>query len=530
MANPQYTPRNPLREKGPTEQKARFLKKLQRLITPFFTFSLAAMAAIVLVVVIAVVMLFGWYSFFQTGSLILPGVWAGETDLGGLTLEEAAVLLHSQWNMQHKISVDNGLQSWSVQPAEIGLSLDAVQTARGAYEYGHGQSTLAEMAMLLASFFNGYPVEPTIDLNLDSTRLWLENLNETIRQEPVDARLIWDGQNFVPVPAALGYQLDVEKAIANIQSDPAAVFLGGYYYLPLIPLIPAINDLSETVSAAEHLISTPATFPVYDALSDQYTQFTIPREVLATWVLVSQDEEGPVVSFDEQRISAYLASEAGQLEGDRFIDGDKYNTAIVQALEDQTSITITASHPATTYQVNKGDTLLQIAWQVGMPFWKLIQANTGIDMDELYAGQELIVPSIDEMLPLPVVPHKRIKLSISKQRLWIYENGELLAKHVISTGIDRSPTQPGLFQVQTHEKSAYASVWDLTMPHFLGIYEAWPGFMNGIHGLPTLSNGQRLWGSILGRPASYGCIILDLKPAKDLYNWAEEGVVVEIVR
>jgi lipoprotein-anchoring transpeptidase ErfK/SrfK len=66
------------------------------------------------------------------------------------------------------------------------------------------------------------------------------------------------------------------------------------------------------------------------------------------------------------------------------------------------------------------------------------------------------------------------------------------------------------------------------MPHFLGIYEAWPGFMNGIHGLPTLSNGVRLWESILGRPASFGCIILDLQAAQDLYFWAEDGVVVEI--
>jgi lipoprotein-anchoring transpeptidase ErfK/SrfK len=52
--------------------------------------------------------------------------------------------------------------------------------------------------------------------------------------------------------------------------------------------------------------------------------------------------------------------------------------------------------------------------------------------------------------------------------------------------------------------------------------------MNGIHGLPVLSNGQRLWANVLGQPASYGCIILDLQPAKWLYNWAEDGVVVEI--
>jgi lipoprotein-anchoring transpeptidase ErfK/SrfK len=92
------------------------------------------------------------------------------------------------------------------------------------------------------------------------------------------------------------------------------------------------------------------------------------------------------------------------------------------------------------------------------------------------------------------------------------------------------PILPGIFQVQSHFENAYASNWDLWMPHFLGIYEAVPGFENGIHGLPLLSNGVRLWGSVLGQPASYGCIILTLEAAEELYTWAEDGVVVEILR
>jgi lipoprotein-anchoring transpeptidase ErfK/SrfK len=52
--------------------------------------------------------------------------------------------------------------------------------------------------------------------------------------------------------------------------------------------------------------------------------------------------------------------------------------------------------------------------------------------------------------------------------------------------------------------------------------------MNGIHGLPLLSNGRRMWANSLGRPASYGCIILGLEEAEWLYEWAETGVIVEI--
>ena len=87
---------------------------------------------------------------------------------------------------------------------------------------------------------------------------------------------------------------------------------------------------------------------------------------------------------------------------------------------------------------------------------------------------------------------------------------------------------PGVFQVKSHYINAYASNWDLYMPHFLGIYHATPNLLNGIHGLPLLSSGTRLWANVLGQPASYGCIILDLQAAESLYSWAEDGVVVEI--
>ena len=91
-----------------------------------------------------------------------------------------------------------------------------------------------------------------------------------------------------------------------------------------------------------------------------------------------------------------------------------------------------------------------------------------------------------------------------------------------------SPTHTGVFQVLDKQENAYASLWDLWMPHFIAIYAAGPDFHNGFHGLPTLSSGRRLWEGLLGSPASYGCIILGLEEAETLYAWAEVGVVVSI--
>jgi lipoprotein-anchoring transpeptidase ErfK/SrfK len=217
------------------------------------------------------------------------------------------------------------------------------------------------------------------------------------------------------------------------------------------------------------------------------------------------------------------------LDENQFLLQKTLAAEIEDTLHENEEISIRVFHHPTTYLVQEGDTLLKLGWRMRMPYWMIMEANPETYSLGLQTGQTLTIPSLDDQLPLPVVRDKRIVMSISEQRLRTYEDGQLMDEYIISTGIDRSPTQPGVFQVQTHELNAYASVWDLYMPHFLGIYEAWPDFMNGLHGLPTLSNGRRLWADILGRPASFGCIILDLDAAEALYEWADDGVVVEIL-
>jgi lipoprotein-anchoring transpeptidase ErfK/SrfK len=87
-----------------------------------------------------------------------------------------------------------------------------------------------------------------------------------------------------------------------------------------------------------------------------------------------------------------------------------------------------------------------------------------------------------------------------------------------------------VFQVQSHEPNAYAGNWDLWMPNFMGIYQPVPTseFMNGFHGFPTRGSSQLLWTGDLGRRVTYGCILIHSDNAAALYDWAEEGVVVEI--
>jgi lipoprotein-anchoring transpeptidase ErfK/SrfK len=64
----------------------------------------------------------------------------------------------------------------------------------------------------------------------------------------------------------------------------------------------------------------------------------------------------------------------------------------------------------------------------------------------------------------------------------------------------------------------------------MGIYRPVPSvdFMNGFHGFPTRNRNQILWTKNLGSPITFGCIMVSNDNAKLLYDWADDGVIVDI--
>lgn len=121
---------------------------------------------------------------------------------------------------------------------------------------------------------------------------------------------------------------------------------------------------------------------------------------------------------------------------------------------------------------------------------------------------------------------KYILVDISEQHMYVYEGDMLVYSFVASTGINNA-TRVGTFAVQSKIPNAYGATWDIWMPDWLGIYWA-GGTENGIHALPILPSGATLWEGYLGRPVSYGCVVLGTYEAQVLYDWAEIGTPVEI--
>lgn len=476
----------------------------------------------------------GTYAYYQMTGTIVPGVRVQGAPLQGLTVSQAAQELDQTWNQETLVSVvDTSEPSriWLAQPSEFGLGVNALASAQRAFEIGHAHGLLASLSEIIQGLQHGWEVAPVVVFDPAATHSGLEAWSSRVYIAPVDGTLDLEGSSLVQASGQEGKAIDMEATLAMLAADPAGTLLT-YRFIPLImrPVAPRLGDVSAAAAEAERLLSAQPALRAYDPVTGEYFAWSPSREEIASWLRIERGETAYQVGVDESRVSAYVAALNDGLGAERFLDLDQAVDGTLAGIRGEEAATLIVHYRPRSYMVGARDTLVSIGVQFGMPYWKIEEANPQVAARGLSGGETITIPPQDAMLALPVVPDRRIVISISEQRLRTYENGELVSEHVISTGIARSPTLPGLFQVQSHILEAYASRWDLYMPHFLGIYEAVPGFWNGIHGLPLLSNGVRLWANVLGRPASYGCIILDLEAGEWLYNWAEDGVVVEITR
>ncbi len=469
--------------------------------------------------------------------LIFPGVSVYGTDLDGLSVDEATSLLAGKLPDPGAtpLTLRSGDLRWAGQWSDLGLRFDPAATARLAYQVGREGTPEQQVVSQLQALIVGHVLSPVLLLpDPVFAASVLEEMAPELLVPPVNAGLIIKPDRITTTPARSGRELDVEETVAVLHH--AFGFDSEGLSLELLTRLiePAILNPGPVLAQAEAMLSESFVLTATDSLFDFSGTWSIAPEEIAGWLdtRAVEDEEGArlVLTLDADALRSSVESLNGQLTEDQIAIEVEGTAPVVRAAIEAGEHRATASliHPSRIYTVQFGDTLMSIAAKHGYPVWRLVQANPELDIDRLQPGQEITIPSIDLLFPLPLIKARRILVDISEQRLYAYEGGRLVHDFVASTGIKSSPTITGTFQVLNKDEEAYASSWDLYMPHFIGVYESAPDFINGIHGLPTLSSGRTLWAGHLGRPVSYGCIVLGLEEAATIYEWAELGTLVEI--
>ena len=463
---------------------------------------------------------------------IYPNVCVLEENLGGLTPDEASERLERVFANQNAgdLILSDGRQIWQAPWSEAGMRLDADGTAQQAFGAGRGQGwrTLLEMW-----FGESLDIAPVFTIDAQATRRALERLAPEMRDPPRDATLELHGDQVVTTESRPGRELDIDATAEKVVNT--VTHLGpDYPFAPTFRQVqPRIVDVSAARAETEELLQRTIHITALGEDEDQafVWEWTLGRDTVCSWLRVEeqQDEPGFSVSIDREGVRDTVERLAAEPESDDWgFPTDRTTRQVLSAFEaGGGEVEVELIPPPRIYVVESGDRLTVIAAKFGMPPGLIAEANRGIDLNQLYVGQQLVIPHQDVLWPHSPVPGKRIVISIPEQRLRAYENDQPLYDWPCSTGIEDSPTYTGEFQILSKEELAYASQWDLQMPHFLGVYRAGGDTYNGIHALPLTGSGQRLFWS-LGRRGSYGCIVLGVEEAATLFEWAELGVPVTI--
>ncbi len=494
------------------------------------------LVSVVLALALIVTLVCAWLMLQTVASYyahrMYPNVYVLGMKLGRLTPEEAVALLEDAAPQADtgRLVLGDGENQWSFPWSEAGMHLNADATVEAAFAIGHtGDLGWPDRAR---TWLKRHDVAPVFTLEPEQARQVLSQLAPSVAVSPTDATLRLPQREEDPVvalPGQSGRELDIEAALARVLAVADSPAQDTQVELVFKSVPPRITDVAPLQAQVEGLLNRRIEVHTYDVLTDETFSWTLGRGDIITWLRTALSPDGPTVELDRAAVQETLANLAAELGGGLGFRWAEATEQVAGAFDaGGGSVALYLTHPERGYTVRAGDSLSGIAAAFGMTPWHIMQANPDVDPNWLYVGQELIIPSQDELTPHFAVPGKRIVVSTAEQRLRAYENGELIFDWPVSTGVSESPTHTGVFQVLSKEENAYASLWDLWMPHFIAIYAAGPDFHNGLHGLPTLSSGRRLWEGLLGSPASYGCIILGLEEAEILYHWAEVGVVAVV--
>ena len=479
------------------------------------------------VVVLAILIFFvGSYVFTDR---IFPNVFALGVPVGDLTPAEAEAAIQAKWDGEIYIdfTVDGELIRQTT-PNQLGLSIDVAAMAGSARAAG------------LAGIPFGLEVAPVVSVDYGKAQSVLLDMTEVIYILPYEAGFKWSGGKLVTVPGRQGRHLDISGAMEKLLQDPSRALAERRFELPTISLLPDVMDSAPFIEEAHAFLAGDVRLNGYDPYMHEMISWHVDQKTAAEWLIAGENG----LAVRKNVFSAFIKSLNKDLitgATARFIDDLVAIEKMQEGLNTNNSnVVVRVQHLPKSYYVEHTDTGYKIGRKNGLPYQLIYESNPNVNWRALNVGDTIQIPSRDVLIPEDPLPHKRIVVDIESQWLVAFEYDQMVFSWAISSGRETAPTYPGIFQILTHNDVAYGGSYALCevegtncaqwrMNWFMGVYEVVPGLMNGFHGAVQLPNGNYLGGGGVYEPTTFGCIMSLDDNAEQLYAWAENGTIVEII-
>ncbi|CAN7195401.1 L,D-transpeptidase family protein [Microbacterium sp. LjRoot45] len=413
--------------------------------------------------------------------LIAPGTAVAGVPVGFLTAGAASDAIAQRLA---NTTVTLGEGGPSVTGAQLGAIVDAGTLAGQAYH---------DRPLWNVAQWFGDTADAEIDLDATTATAALQQVAPESFTAPTPAAIVFADDGYIVTPAVDGRGIDLDVVTAALQD----AFSSGRSDVVIDPTAGPVSATATTEKAqatADRLNAMLAEIGFY--VGDERTVPVSPADA-ASWLTITTDDTGEfVVTADAARIQEVVDS----------LDID-------QKVIDGTVVTNAA-----------GDVLREIVTgQDG----RVLGDTSGVAA--AFAAQLASGSGVYE-LPVAVTPQKTTELErllevdLSKQRLYLKENGKVVDTWLISSG------RPGAVTYQGH----YSIGWKTASQDMQGTARdsgkkytqedvPWVMYFNGnqaFHGA--------YWHNNFGNVMSAGCVNMPPAKAKKIYDWSPVGVDVWI--
>jgi vancomycin resistance protein YoaR len=283
---------------------------------------------------------------------ILPGVYIWDVDVGGLDRDQAIERLSATFRYpgdRHPV-LRYDQQLWPVDPADLGLELDAEATVDEALAIGHRGDLVDQFKEQLSVLVRSRLVAPVFSFDQGAGTMFISQIAREVNQALRNASLsLGEDLSVTVTPGRGGREVDGEATRQALVSRIEGMG-GGAVDLVVRETEPFLTDLSAVQAQVERVLSGPVTLTAPG--SDPWV---IEPATLASWLILRPTTagDGPAtlsVTLDPGQTSALaqeISSQVERLPTDaqfRFDDAMGVLVPIVESVPGQTlDITATVS-------------------------------------------------------------------------------------------------------------------------------------------------------------------------------------------
>jgi vancomycin resistance protein YoaR len=214
---------------------------------------------------------------------IYPNVWALGENIGGMTRNDAQVMLAGRFSYggQAVFTFRDGDKFWQMTATDLGVQFDLETTIDQAYQIGHTGNFVNDLFAQLSAWFVGKSIAPVVVYNQQVAIDKLNSIAQEINRSSQNASLVLDGTTLQSTEGQNGRVLDVATTLRRLEEYINRLESGAEIPLVVTETPPLVSSVSGASQALQVALSAPVQLVAVDERGNQLGPWTASTDQIA---------------------------------------------------------------------------------------------------------------------------------------------------------------------------------------------------------------------------------------------------------